>query len=205
MSNITGGMIAVEDGRKEGDQYAPTRKVRVELTFDVKDGQDATEVLDHVGATAAARVKSILFGTAPVAVAAPAPTPAPISADSAEKPTRTRRTKAEMEAARAAEVTPLPAVAPFHPASDPSAIVDDGGAAAPVQADPGLDITDRGLLTTVTDINARVKNAPAITRIIMKYCPKDGIAPSLKRIPTEQRVAFLTELREWAKEQKAPG
>lgn len=53
---ITNGVVSIEDGTKAKEEFAPARKVRVELTFAVAEGSDPTEVLDKVRSLAASRV-----------------------------------------------------------------------------------------------------------------------------------------------------
>lgn len=229
MSGVTGGLVAYEDGRKAGEEYAPPRKVRVELRFDVEPGDNDQSILDRASSMAMSKVCQLLGlaktatevqvqqttgrmetagerrATVPVDnTTASAPAGAdPLdmgSAPAAESAKRTRRTKAEMEAAKMAEAPP----APFPAGSDPTEVTGvEAPEAATSAADPSVDITDRGLLTAVTDINAKIKKAPEITKIILKYCPNDGIPPSLKRIPESNRRTFLNELRSWASTQKA--
>lgn len=229
MSGVTGGLVAYEDGRKAGEEYAPPRKVRVELRFDVEPGDDSGTVLDRVGHMAKWKCRELL-GTAPALDTSELPVVKPVgrmetsgerratvpvdntttsaaadpldmgSTSATEPAKRTRRTKAEMEAAKMAEAQP----APFPAGSDPAEVTGvEAPEAATSAADPSVDITDRGLLTAVTDINAKIKKAPEITKIILKYCPNDGVPPSLKRIPESNRKAFLNELRSWASTQKS--
>lgn len=224
MSGVIGGLVAYEDGVKKGEEYAPPKKVRVELKFDVEPGQDSQVVLNRVSHMAMAKCAEMLglkTMTAPVAVkttTAPAETapaeaaakpidddpmglnaPAPAAAEPAK---RTRRTKAQIEADELAKSQGQP----FHPVRDPAAVVDVAPAEpAASEASPSVDLTDRGLLSAVTDINNRIKKAPEITKIILKYCPTDGAAPSLKRIPEDKRQAFMAELTTWAATQPSAG
>lgn len=59
-TGITGGLVSVEDGIKKAEEYAPPRKVRVELHFEVPEGADATEFLGTVSARADNQVKALL-------------------------------------------------------------------------------------------------------------------------------------------------
>ena len=67
--NITDGVVSFEDGVKASEEYAPAKKVRVELTFAVIEGEDGEEVLARVGDLARAQVARLL-GKAPAAVQA---------------------------------------------------------------------------------------------------------------------------------------
>jgi hypothetical protein len=80
-SVITGGTVSVEDCKKhEGypdPQYAPTRKVRVELIFTVPEGADGQPYLDGTAAQANAKVAELLGNKPPATVAAGKATTAP--------------------------------------------------------------------------------------------------------------------------------
>jgi hypothetical protein len=73
-SVITGGTVSVEDCKKhEGypdPQYAPTRKVRVELIFTVPEGADGKPYLDGTAAQANAKVAELLGNKALATIAA---------------------------------------------------------------------------------------------------------------------------------------
>lgn len=63
--SICGGMIYVEDGVKKTEEYAPARKVHVELAFDVDPGQDADELIYQVAERANAKVSELLGCSTP--------------------------------------------------------------------------------------------------------------------------------------------
>ena len=44
--SITSGIVSIEDGTKKTEEYAPARKVRVELHFDVPEGHNGQKYLD---------------------------------------------------------------------------------------------------------------------------------------------------------------
>jgi len=71
---ITGGIVSVEDGTKKSEEFAPARKVRVELHFDVPEGTDeGHRMLDSVAALADAKVKELLGHKPAAKAAAPKP------------------------------------------------------------------------------------------------------------------------------------
>jgi hypothetical protein len=57
---ITGGVISIEDGTKPAEDYAPARKVRVELRFDVTDDKNPINVIDYASDLARAQVNKLL-------------------------------------------------------------------------------------------------------------------------------------------------
>lgn len=104
--------VSIEDGAKPEQEFAPSRKVRVELTYFIAEDDNYQETLDLVGSRASSQV-DILLGR----VGAPT-----ASAGVATQPpaTRMRRTKEQIAADKAAEEAAK--VAP--PASDPTALED---------------------------------------------------------------------------------
>lgn len=58
--NITNGVVSVEDGTKKSEEYAPPRKVRVEFTFAVPEGEDGIVVAKAAGDAASAEVARLL-------------------------------------------------------------------------------------------------------------------------------------------------
>lgn len=78
MSVVSHGVISIEDGIKAQEDYAPARKVRVELHFDVPVGAEPEIVLSQVSDMANAHVKRLLRGNVAVVTgqaSAPAATP----------------------------------------------------------------------------------------------------------------------------------
>lgn len=96
-NQITGGVVSIEDGLKAKEEFAPARKVRIELNFSVPENGDGIALLDYVTAVANGRLQAALHGKAPAdATAAPA----------ADKPATTRRKPAADKApATAGETT----------------------------------------------------------------------------------------------------
>lgn len=62
--NITNGIVSIEDGTKAAEEYAPARKVRVELHFAIPEGtKDAEPMLTGVANMANAKVAELLGKT----------------------------------------------------------------------------------------------------------------------------------------------
>ena len=67
-NQITGGIVSVEDGIKAKEEYAPARKIKIELHFDTPEGGDGIAILDYVTAVANGRCLALVHGkAAPVA------------------------------------------------------------------------------------------------------------------------------------------
>lgn len=64
-NSITSGTIAIEDGIKAKEEFAPARKVKVELTFAVPENQDGAAFMHGVARLVEAKVASMLGRTAP--------------------------------------------------------------------------------------------------------------------------------------------
>lgn len=133
MSQVISGLVSIEDGIKKAEEYAPPRKVRVELSFGVGEGEDYQAIFDTVSQAATNRVHALLHGTAlasvqaaPAAAApsAPATDPAAVGDEvAAEAPKRTRRTKEQIAADNAAAAANK---------ADPASVEDPTGGQAPV-------------------------------------------------------------------------
>lgn len=67
--NITGGIISLEDGIKAKEEFAPARKARVELHFDIPEGSDHDVHVQGVSDLARAHLHRILHNTAAPVVA----------------------------------------------------------------------------------------------------------------------------------------
>lgn len=224
--SIISGTVSVEDGTKtieKADQYDVSRKVRVELTFSVEDGQDAAATLDYAAQLASQQVARQL-GRAVPDVSSPGPQPAP----PAEAGTRARRTKAQIEADNAAKaagsgatvadpavviadasVISDPDVAAHieenKPAADASAVVsdeimsDDAGDeewSTEVVADTAAPITDAELNDAVQKKNGELKDPPKIRGLIGSFNPDPTKVFQLREVPIERRAEFLAKLAE---------
>lgn len=104
MAQITGGLVSVEDSKPHSNDEYGRKKVRVDLSFAVGEGEDYTETFDLASEAATNRVSALLNGTALRVVgggtSAEAETPASPPAPAAR---RTRRTAAQIEADNAAK------------------------------------------------------------------------------------------------------
>jgi hypothetical protein len=217
---ITGGSVAVEDGVKPQQEYAPARKVRVELTFDVGEGVNTEATLDRVSNLVNNQVRKLLHQAPEIIQAraeealARAQHPAgyagegraidmtvlpadPVAQDAqfderlAQK--RTRRTKAEMEAARAAEVVQATAIDDF-PVDEPEA----PATAADLLADlpPDEEISDTKIHEALSAKNATPAQVVEIKKLIVSY-RTDATKPwSASMIPQSSRPDFLAKLGE---------
>lgn len=192
MSVVTHGVVSIEDGTKSPVEYQPPRKVRVELHFDVIEGQDADVALAQVSAIADARVKALLGQTTEAPRATP---PAPKAAEpkAAEPATAPKRAGARSEKPKPIEVKLTD-----EPKADPAAvsaevIEDDFSAPAdPVVTDS---ITDAELHSAAQKKNGDLKNPKAIRELVAKFRPagKEGTF-QLIEIPQAKRAEFLKQL-----------
>ncbi len=189
---ITNGTVSVEDGKKAIEEYAPARKVRVDLSFTVDEGADEKAVLHDAGALADAQVRNLLGQDKGGAAGNSAP--------AADKPKATRGKKADalppVETFSIEDAKPAAA----QPKAD-EALIDDGILGADPAA-PFVDVSDKALYDLVVAINAKVKKPKEITEIITKFCPGDGVPPSLKRVPEAKRVEFIAAVKAFAAAQK---
>jgi hypothetical protein len=200
MSNtqITAGSVAIEDGTKAAEDYAPARKVRVELAFEA--GDDAGASLDYASQLANQQVQRLLGRAVP-----------DVEQPTTDKPARKRRTRAEIEADKAAEAgtetqtddDPLGlsdaatgASKDASPSSsEPSPEDDDplgiGGSAEP---EPAKEITDKELIDAITARNGILKAPQAIKKLVSSFNPPDSPQPFAGQIPQERRQEFLDAL-----------
>ena len=191
MSAITGGVVSIEDGVKPAVEYTPPRKVRVELRFDVLPEENAQERLMLVAAMANLQVKTLLGYKTPEAAM-------DTVAAVVDAPKKTRAKKAEATQAETfsgtpngAETSPVATVG-----GKPEAAI--GLSNDTVSVLPAELISDKKLFDIVFEVNSKIKRGKAITAIIERYCPDDGVPPSLKNIPEAKRAAFLAEVRAFA-------
>lgn len=183
---ITNGTVSVEDGTKANEDYAPARKVRVELSFSIDEGANEDAVLHDISLKASNKVLELLGrkkGAAPIEAA-------PVEV---EKPKATRK-KAET----------LPPVENFsieapkeNTAKKPDeTIIEDS--ILGVEEAPKIDVSDKAMYDLVVAVNARIKQPQNITKIITDFCPQDGVPPSLKRVPEDKRVKFIETIKAFA-------
>ncbi|MGH7743730.1 MAG: hypothetical protein ACREQ5_02770 [Candidatus Dormibacteria bacterium] len=202
MVTITGGTVSVEDCVKHpgypDPQFAPTRKVRVELIFAEGDG------LDEASARANAKVKELLGGK----IAAPASTSAApsgkdalakaagVDAASVAAATATAPRKA---GARKAADKPKPVETAT---ADAAAVVDEEETgeeaddfSAVVEEEPkpaGKVIPDADLNAAMTKKNGEIKSSASIRKVVAGFAPEGHKGPfHAHDIPQERREEFL--------------
>jgi len=199
---ITSGTVVIEDGIKAAEEFAPARKVRVELSFDYDD-------LDRVAVIAQAKVSEMLGKSSG---AAGKTAQATSSLDALKTATEAAAVGEAKKAPRKAATKPVETLPPVEdfPLGDETKAQSEGKAdEASLEAgilgaeEPKVDVSDKALYDMVVAVNAKVKKPKDITVIITKYCPTDGVPPSLKRVPEASRVAFITEIKKFAADNAA--
>lgn len=195
MSVVNHGVVSIEDGKKADTEYTPARKVRVELHFDVPEGQDADTAIAQVSALADAHVRRLL-GQNPT----PAAT-ATVAAGSTQTPTSGRAT-APRQAGPRGKPKPVEVILPPETKTDPAAVdastvedipADDFGAPAP--AVEVRQITDAELHSAAQKKNSDIKNPLAIRALVGSFRPAGStVAFQLAEIPQDRRQEFLDKL-----------
>lgn len=102
-NSITSGTIAIEDGTKAKEEFAPARKVKVELSFSVPEGQDGAAYMHGVARVAEAKVASMLGRAAPAGTTAAPSTPETPAPEAPKPETAAAKKKREAAEAKAAE------------------------------------------------------------------------------------------------------
>lgn len=183
MTNVTGGLVAYEDGRKSPEEYGPTRKVRVELSFTVEDGEDAQGVLNDILILARGRVRTFLSDQ----------TVEPAGEAAAPATTRKRRTKAEIEADEAAAKV-AEASTGGEGGGEQTSVKENVAPPADEWETPAAEITDEDLNSAVTKKNATLADPPKIRTLIGTFNPDPTKVFQLKQIAPAQRADFLAKL-----------
>jgi hypothetical protein len=211
---IRAGTVSVEDGVKSAEEYAPARKVRVELSFDVPEGNEAKTVLDYASASADAQVNRLLKRpTTQVVGEKPAGTVSP--AQMTQKAAAAAR-----EVAKRVQ-TPPPQNAKTERTPDPSAVVDEEAltpqepvltdaasveealtpqepvltdAASVEEWEQPKEINDDELFAHLTRVNGATKNGAAIRALIEEFTPKDRKYQA-REIAQDKRAAFIERLK----------
>lgn len=204
MSEQFNGTVRVKDGNKAPQDYGVNREVEVSISFFCDSAGQLDDFVDRAAKAADAKVNELLGRT------------------TEPKPERQRRTtvpKVEKTADPAAmTVEPAkkenPVAAdpkPGKAAADPAAMTEAAPASGqaistgeersdPAAMDASLfsstvpTISDNDLMATITQHNAKTKNAPAIRALIGKYVPQDGKPHQAAEIVQEKRQAFKDEL-----------
>jgi hypothetical protein len=212
MSQVTGGLVSIEDGQKKAEEYAPPRKVRVELGFSVGEGEDFTTVFDIVSQAASTRVAALLNGTSLAVVTNASGANAPAAETPPPKP-RVRRTQAQIEAdtaaanaaKKAAETPPADTLeepgddagkgAAEAPGDELGDLEDDFTVQPAAPATPATaEITDADLNSAVQKRNGELKSPDLIRGLIGEYNPDPAKVFQLRQIPQEKRQEFLDKL-----------
>lgn len=222
MAQVTHGLVSVEDGKKAAEEYAPARKVRVDLGFSVGEGEDFQSIFDTVSQAAVNRVAALL-GTSALQVVG--------GTEAAPAGTRVRRTKAQIAADEAAAAAGAKVEDPtggeesvIHltdasAVEDPSAVGEPGapttGGAGdaqtsgdasdmsefdipgePLVVDP---ITDADLNSAVQKKNGELGAPNLIRELIGSYNPDPTKPFQLRQIPADKRPEFMHKLGELKK------
>jgi hypothetical protein len=191
--SVTGGVMSVEDGIKKNEEYAPPRKVRVELHFDVPEGEDADQHIGAVSALVSAHVVSLLGGAKEAKIAAAlvadlkrtttASTPEPGSKAALEAelvakgasaadlghapqaaPAAAPGPKRTRKAADPSTPAAAPAPAPVAAAADPDELT--GNEPAPAADDDLGDLTGEAKVEPISDLE--LNNAVAKRNAVIK-------------------------------------
>jgi hypothetical protein len=175
---VTGGVVSIEDARKhpgyDDPQYAPARKVRVELTFTVAEDGNEQELIDKVTAQASAKVQELL----------------------GDKPAKAAPKKKEAEPAgkpKPIEVVlpPEPSVEPAKPAVSAGVDMSEFDAEIETSAEP---ITDKELHEKARQRADALGGSVPIRKLIGTFAPAGATAFQLIQIPQERRAEFLKKL-----------
>lgn len=180
MSVINHGVVSIEDGKKAETEYTPARKVRVELHFDVPEGQDADTALAQVSALVDAHVRRLLG--LPTVIGNPAPETA-------------------KQAGPRGKPKPVQVVLPVETKVDPSSVSDEAVVEdLPVDflavPEPEAKITDAELHFAAQKKNGEIKNPLAIRSLVSTFRPAGSqLAFQLAEIPQDRRQEFLRKLK----------
>jgi len=190
---INGGIVSVEDGTKAKEEYAPARKVKVEISFAVPEGEDGDKILTTAGDTANAHVARLLGTKAPAAPAKVETTRAGVKLPPAVVDKSKEKTKADL-----AKEAGLPGDT-VHKASPTAAAKDE--------LDDLLDntptpVTDAELGTALQAKNGKMKDVPGwspqkIRELVGKFVLVDGAPKAgakFHEVPAAVRHDFLKEL-----------
>lgn len=205
MTVISGGLVVYEDGVKAVEEYAPAKKARVELRFDVpEDATDGEQRLDSVIELTKRKVLEMLGK----AKAAPATAPATPKVDTSSAD----NAKAAYAAKADADVLDeTPAAEPEKPkakrapkaakaAETPAVDQQPEKATTPAADDlsefdvPAADISDADLNSAATKKNAALNEPVKIRNLISAFNPNPEKKFTLREIPQAQRRSFLDQL-----------
>lgn len=198
---ITGGMIAYEDGIKKPEEYAPPKKARAELKFDIAEGEDADVAMEVVLEKAMGLVGRALSGKTDkdkLAEAVAAKAAAAKGPEVVERKGPGPQTNKKAAAPKAEK--------PKEPASA-AAVVEEDFSATPAAEDAKTDpaameefdaapepVSDAELTSACSKKNAEIKSPQKIRDLVGTYNPDKGKAFQVAQIPQEHRRDFLTKL-----------
>lgn len=204
---ITNGTVSIEDGKKAAEEYAPARKVRVDISFSVPEGEDGEAHLIKAGDTAHNHVARLINYKGAIA-ATPAADVKPVAAKGKKPPVvanpAPEKTKDDLarEAGipnkdtvhKAAEVDELDAPAKSVEKDEMEDLLGDA-APAPV--------TDAELGKAAQEKNGDMKDKPGwapskIRDLVGKFVQVDGKpkpGAKINEIPAAARHDFLAQLK----------
>lgn len=216
--NITGGIVSLEDGIKAKEEFAPARKARVELHFDIPEGSDHDVHIQGISDLARAHLHRILHNTAApvqahIAAAQPAVAEAAkpetaaakkkrLAAEEAVKPKAGEKTKADLEREHLAELQAADSGAEQLLEDEPEinaagkTVANEDDLSDLLGDQPQVVITDKELGDAVQKKNAERKAAdpnwaPAKIRDVIS---KFSGGKRANDIPAEKRAEFLKEI-----------
>lgn len=217
---ITSGTVCIEDGLKAKEEFAPARKVKIELSFAVPDGQDGTAFLNGVASIAESKLQELL-GRAPktattvVASVTPAKPAEPAKAETAaQKKAREKREAAEAAdaAPKALEKTKADLAREAGLPTDDELLEDEpeiaaNGKTVEPEEDELGDLLGDAAPTPITDIElgkaAQEKNAKMKSEHGEKWAPSKirdlitkfaGAGKRINDIPADKRADFIKKL-----------
>ena len=195
--SIFSGLVSIEDGVKAAEEYAQARKVRIELSFAVAEGQEDVPFLERAADIANKKVAELLGRavSAPVIVKV---TPA------AEKPKRGAAKDKSTPPAELSDKEKLAVQAGV--VETPAPIVDEDDLSDLIGETPKPPVTDAELAKAAQTTAARLKAAAekatppttwspaALRKLIKDYNPPEEAAPAVQKIPAAKRHDFLEAL-----------
>lgn len=180
---ITNGSVSIEDGVKAKEEYAPARKVKVDIAFSVAENEDGNVILNAAGDLANSHVARLLGTTAVPVKAAKATKAAAASTGEPSDKEKLAIAAGVVEAPK----TPAAKVETPKPADDGEEIDDLLGDTAPAP------ITDAELGKFAQEKNAKMKAenptwAPATLRALITEFA--GVGKKINDIPAARRHEF---------------
>ena len=207
--NITNGSVSIEDGQKAKEEYAPARKVKVDLSFTVEEGADADATVKAAGDLAQAHVHRLIH-TKAIPVAAHIAAAAPAKEIPGVKSVSGKGISDKDKLAAAAGVLEDPLNAAPAEAAKPKVKKEKAAAAPAKPADENIDdllgetapkvVTDAELGAAAQKKMETMKDkagwAPSKIRDLVKEIvkPEEGKVVQLKDVPQASRPEFLKRL-----------